>query len=130
MSFSKFVQEDPDGSEGLGQDHMDVAQLNGSGQVVGPTASDSAEPPTEADEAAAHEHAELVDMLRHGPEIVVADEGHRMKNDDGFTSQCMELIKTRRRIVLTGYPLQNNLPECASSSDCCICCCSSCCLRQ
>ena len=60
------------------------------------------------------EQQELHHMLCYGPSIVVADEGHRLKNEDGFNSQCMELIQTRRRIVLTGYPLQNHLKECVA----------------
>lgn len=34
-----------------------------------------------------------------------------MKNENAYVSQCMELIRTSRRIVLTGYPLQNFLKE-------------------
>lgn len=69
--------------------------------------------PAEEEDVGAAERRELQAMLRFGPSIVVADEGHRMKNDEGFFSQCMELVATRRRIVLTGYPLQNHLQECA-----------------
>lgn len=41
----------------------------------------------------------------------VADEGHILKNAQTALAKCLSKIKTRRRIVLTGTPLQNNLIE-------------------
>eukprot|EP00039_Didymoeca_costata_P001301 m.51396 g.51396 ORF g.51396 m.51396 type:complete len:1317 (+) comp10732_c0_seq4:299-4249(+) len=46
-----------------------------------------------------------------GPKIVVCDEGHRIKNKDASISKALKSIKSKRRVVLTGYPLQNNLEE-------------------
>lgn len=37
-----------------------------------------------------------------GPDIVVCDEGHRIKNRDTGVSKAMKTMKTKRRIVLTG----------------------------
>ncbi|CRK94153.1 CLUMA_CG007672, isoform A [Clunio marinus] len=56
-------------------------------------------------------------LLDPGPNLVVCDEGHLIKNQQGALNKAIIQIKTLRRIILTGTPVQNNLNEYYSMVD-------------
>jgi hypothetical protein len=57
------------------------------------------------------EELQLRDWLLQDPSIVVVDEAHNIKNPKSRINKAMCMIKTRCRLALTGYPLQNNMDE-------------------
>ncbi|CAB4069204.1 RAD54L [Lepeophtheirus salmonis] len=43
--------------------------------------------------------------------LVLCDEGHRLKNSENLTYQSLMGIKSKRRVLLSGTPIQNDLLE-------------------
>lgn len=54
---------------------------------------------------------EISCALQDGPDILVCDEAHTIKNTRAHATQALKQVKCQRRIALTGSPLQNNLME-------------------
>lgn len=51
-------------------------------------------------------------VLQSGPVgLVICDEGHRLKNLESQTYQALDKLKTTRRVLLSGTPIQNDLLE-------------------
>lgn len=50
-------------------------------------------------------------LIDPGPDMIICDEGHLLKNEKTSLSKAVNQIKTLRRIVLTGTPIQNNMKE-------------------
>lgn len=53
------------------------------------------------------------ESLSQGPgvDIVIADEGHRLKTLQNKSGQAIQALNTPRRIILSGTPIQNDLSE-------------------
>ena len=47
----------------------------------------------------------------HGIDIVIADEGHRLKKEQNKSGVAIRSLNTPRRIILSGTPIQNDLSE-------------------
>lgn len=63
-----------------------------------------------------------VDVLKYcQPPIglIVCDEGHRLKSANNKTTKIFESFKTRKRIILSGTPIQNDLGEYYCMTDFC-----------
>ncbi|XP_014513463.1 protein CHROMATIN REMODELING 20 isoform X1 [Vigna radiata var. radiata] len=54
---------------------------------------------------------EICHALQDGPDILVCDEAHMIKNTKADVTQALKQVKCQRRIALTGSPLQNNVME-------------------
>ena len=51
------------------------------------------------------------ELILKNCELVICDEGHQLKNAESAISKACKEMKTLRRVVLTGTPMQNNLDE-------------------
>lgn len=47
----------------------------------------------------------------HGVDIVIADEGHRLKTVQNKSGQAIQSLNATKRIILSGTPIQNDLSE-------------------
>lgn len=50
-------------------------------------------------------------LIDPGPQLIICDEGHIIKNQHTLVFKTLNKVKTKRRIVLTGTPIQNDLLE-------------------
>ena len=50
-------------------------------------------------------------LLYDGVGVVVCDEGHRLKSPTAVITKCVQSLGTHRRLILSGTPVQNNLPD-------------------
>ena len=46
-----------------------------------------------------------------GIDIIIADEGHRLKTAQNKAAQAIKSLNTQRRVILSGTPIQNDLSE-------------------
>uniref|UniRef100_A0A6A7G8V9 DNA repair and recombination protein RAD54-like n=3 Tax=Hirondellea gigas TaxID=1518452 RepID=A0A6A7G8V9_9CRUS len=54
-------------------------------------------------------HAHI--LHKHDVGLVLCDEGHRLKNSENQTYQALMSLTSRRRVLLSGTPIQNDLLE-------------------
>ncbi|XP_055542368.1 transcriptional regulator ATRX homolog [Wyeomyia smithii] len=50
-------------------------------------------------------------LINPGADVIILDEGHMIKNRKSMTNLAIAEVATKRRIILTGTPIQNNLKE-------------------
>ncbi|PRP86391.1 hypothetical protein PROFUN_05532 [Planoprotostelium fungivorum] len=62
-------------------------------------------------------HSELLASINCG--LLVCDEGHRLKNSNIQTTKSLDMLPTKKRILLTGTPIQNDLDEFYAMCDFC-----------
>ncbi|TKY89822.1 hypothetical protein EX895_001119 [Sporisorium graminicola] len=54
---------------------------------------------------------DIVKTAQPAIDLIVCDEGHRLKSKDAQTTQMFDELSTKRKIILSGTPIQNNLSE-------------------
>lgn len=57
------------------------------------------------------EHERILDELLNGPDIIIADEAHKLKNAKSSLASAASQFRSKCRIALTGSPLANNVEE-------------------
>jgi DNA repair and recombination RAD54-like protein len=56
-------------------------------------------------------HVGRLNKYRDCCDLLVCDEAHRLKNRENQTSMALSSIPCKRRVLLTGTPMQNDLEE-------------------
>jgi len=56
-------------------------------------------------------HIGRINKTPAGCDLLIADEAHRLKNKENQTSMALASLPCRRRILLSGTPMQNDLEE-------------------
>jgi DNA repair and recombination protein RAD54 and RAD54-like protein len=56
-------------------------------------------------------HAKRLTKYPNCCDLLVCDEAHRLKNNDNQTSRALDSLPVKRRVLLTGTPMQNDLQE-------------------
>ncbi|KAF8520381.1 SNF2 family N-terminal domain-containing protein [Hysterangium stoloniferum] len=61
----------------------------------------------------------IADLAYCNPPIglIICDEGHRLKSAQSKVNQMFDVLRTPRRIILSGTPIQNNLEELHAMTD-------------
>ncbi|KAH7360673.1 P-loop containing nucleoside triphosphate hydrolase protein, partial [Rhexocercosporidium sp. MPI-PUGE-AT-0058] len=57
------------------------------------------------------EHKRVLEELLSGPDIIIADEAHKLKNAKSSLASAASQFRSKCRIALTGSPLANNVEE-------------------
>lgn len=52
-----------------------------------------------------------IDIIRDHIDLIICDEGHRLKNTKIKLFQVLDSFPSKKRILVTGTPIQNNLKE-------------------
>lgn len=56
-------------------------------------------------------HINRLNACKDCCDLLVCDEAHRLKNNDNQTSKALNSLPVKRRVLLTGTPMQNDLQE-------------------
>ena len=62
-------------------------------------------------------HVNRLTQYDHCCDLLVCDEAHRLKNSENQTSQALNSLPCKRRVLLTGTPMQNDLQEFFAMTD-------------